>query len=160
MFTKFFNFFRREYIPKKCDHLFVYGTLRREFQYKNLMSKLLSDHSEYIRDDVLKNYALGVIKNEYKHPIYPFAIPAEGKQIKGNIFKIVGNDTILFDLDFYEGFMYVRKVVKINDLWCYVYVVSNPKLHIWNEFIPSGDWIEYYDNYSSFPFDGYGQAQI
>lgn len=155
MFTKFFNLFRKEQPPKHCDHLFVYGTLRSEFKNRNSMSKLLNDHAKFVSEGKLKNYTLGVIKNDQGEPIYPFAIPAEGRQIEGQIFKIVGSDTLLFDLDFYEGYMYVRKVLKVNDLWCYVYVVANPKIHIWSEFILSGDWVAYYENYLAFPFGGY-----
>lgn len=145
MFKRILNFFRRERPPKSCDHIFVYGTLRRE--YKNIcqMANILHENSDYLGPAIANGYEMRVIANREGYPLFPIAMPSATMRTQGQILKLkpYDNHLMLQELDHYEGCMYSRDLVKINDLWCYMYVVNDPKDYMWHELIVEGDWVEH-----------------
>lgn len=123
------------------DYIFVYGTLRKEFE--NKMAGFLRQNAEYFQD--------GTMEGEmYDVGTYPAALYEEGAQtiIKGNIFKLTGNRERIFEvLDLYEGVeedLYIRALRPVRfgeeatEVLCWVYLFNSSTYHL--RLIAHGDY--------------------
>lgn len=147
MFNRIINFFRKR---QKCDHIFVYGTLRREFVYMNHMANKLAKSSIFINNATLFNHGFYIHRDCLGAPVYPIAVESKQHMINGQICRLKKQGNIIEELDNYEGEMYTRKVLKINDLQCYVYVINSD----YNELsslgeIKGGNWLNYHPTFYS-----------
>lgn len=145
MIRRLINLFRRERPPESCDCLFVYGTLRQEYKHICQVAKDLHAHSNYLGAATADGYEMRVISSYDDQPLFPIAMPSATMRMHGQIlkFKPNMNHLMLQELDHYEGDMYSRDIVKINDLWCYMYVVNDPTYYMWHELVIEGDWVLY-----------------
>lgn len=128
--------------------LFVYGSLRSEYPYSDIHSYLLS-YSQF--------YAYGTINGKlYLKDFYPCLVENETQEVKGEIYKLLEPNTLLPELDDYEDFqptnetdsLFVRRKLKVKtdkknliDAW--VYIFNKPTDGLIE--LPSGDFIEYYE---------------
>ena len=123
------------------DYLFVYGTLRRE--YENSMADFLRQNGEYFDE--------GAMNGElYDVGTYPAALYEEGAEtiIKGNIFKLTGDREEIFRvLDLYEGVeedLYIRALRPVRfgeeqrEMLCWVYLFNRSTYHL--RLIEHGDY--------------------
>ena len=123
------------------DYLFVYGTLRREFE--NKMAAFVRQNADYFHD--------GEMEGElYDVGTYPAALYQENAEtsIKGNIFKLIGDREKIFQvLDLYEGVeedLYIRALRPVRfgeeqtEILCWVYLFNSSTYHL--RLISHGDY--------------------
>ena len=123
------------------DYLFVYGTLRREFD--NRMAAFLRQNAKYLYD--------GVRDGEiYDVGTYPAVLYKEGSDtvVQGNVFKLTGDREEIFRvLDLYEGVeedLYIRALRPVRfgeiqtEMLCWVYLFNSSTYHL--RLIPHGDY--------------------
>jgi gamma-glutamylcyclotransferase (GGCT)/AIG2-like uncharacterized protein YtfP len=128
------------------NYLFVYGTLRKEFE--NQMAIFLQNNANYWRD--------GVMEGElYDVGTYPAALYEEGAPtvIQGNIFELTGDREEIFRvLDLYEGVeedLYIRVIRPIiieegeerKEILSWVYLFNSSTYHL--RLIQHGDYHRY-----------------
>ena len=131
---------------QKCDHIFVYGTLRSDA--KNEMYKLLAKHAKLVSK---ASFSGKLFKIDY----YPGAVPSEGTADKvfGEVYEIIEPESVLPLLDKYEecgpGFEapteYVRerRSVTLTDrrtLTSWIYIYNRPTEGL--QQITSGDFLK------------------
>ena len=133
------------------EFLFVYGTLRKAFDNKILLS--VSDNLQYVGIGYLK----GVLYDLGEYP--GMVIDKNGELVKGEIYKIDENRNLVFQLlDEYEGYYknekkqseFLRKKTTIRlrnggqiDSWVYSFNYHT-KDHL--KKISTGDYIRYLRN--------------
>jgi gamma-glutamylcyclotransferase (GGCT)/AIG2-like uncharacterized protein YtfP len=123
------------------EPVFVYGSLRKGMHNHRVMGS-----SKLLAEATLTGFDM------YQVSSFPAIVVGEGG-VKGEIY-LVDNAT-LARLDRLEGHprMYRREVVTVQsgsclfDVW--VYVWQGPVDYLAP--VPSGDWVEYYEAYSSRP---------
>lgn len=124
------------------DHyLFVYGTLLNNAN--NPFSDYLSNNSQLIDS----GYFLGKL---FRISWYPGAIRSdvETDKVHGSVFKLFNINTVLKELDAYEGIaegLYKRELLNVvlrDDLQlkCWVYIYNQPITHFRR--IPSGHFLK------------------
>ena len=96
--------------------LFVYGTLRSEFN--NQYARLLRSQAELVR----KASVLGSI---YRVEHYPAYRPEPRGEVRGEIYQLADPETTLKILDEYEGQEFERVVVE--GAWIYQYKNQPPE---------------------------------
>lgn len=123
-------------------YLFVYGTLRSEFN--NEMAQLLRENATYLRDGNIKGQL-------YDVGTYPALIYNDNTDIliKGQIFEMDDMEQIFEFLDPYEGVddeFYVRQIIPIevekkSFLPCWVYIFNRSVLFL--KKIEETDYVAY-----------------
>ena len=98
------------------DLLFVYGTLRSEFD--NRYARLLRKDATLIG----KSSVFGSI---YRVRHFPAFRPAPNTQVLGELYRLHHPQAILQVLDHYEGEEFERVIV--NDAWIYQYTAQPPE---------------------------------
>lgn len=123
----------------KGHYLFVYGTLRREFN--DSMRHLLTRSTTFVCTGIFhgKLFDLGR---------YPGAVESRGKndRVRGEIYKLTNEKELFEALDQYEGPEFQRKRATISlaggarlSCWIYLYKESTTR----HTFISSGDYVAY-----------------
>jgi gamma-glutamylcyclotransferase (GGCT)/AIG2-like uncharacterized protein YtfP len=107
------------------DLIFVYGTLRSEFN--NPYARLLRRQASLIGPAVLTG-------SIYRLRHYPAFRPEPAGKVRGEVYRLNQPVETLKALDEYEGDEYERVVV--NDFWVYQYKKPLPE----SSRIPSGDF--------------------
>ena len=112
-----------EYALKRCNLVFVYGTLKRGYHNHDLLkgAKFIGEGLTYKR---FRLFDVG----------YPLAIPAEkGARIKGEVYQVT-DPGMMRALDWLEGYpnFYNRQVVKVEvkgvgDVEAWMYYVTLPR---------------------------------
>lgn len=123
------------------NYLFVYGTLRREFE--NKMAAFVRQNAEYVRDAVMDG-------EMYDVGTYPAVVYQENADsiVKGNVFKLTGDREEIFRvLDLYEGVeedLYIRALRPVvfgeeqTEVLCWVYLFNRSTYHL--RLIAHGDY--------------------
>ena len=129
------------------DCLFVYGTLRAEFE--NPKSKLLLENADLTG----KGFFYGKL---YNVSWYPGAVLSENDQhhVHGWVYQLKNAEKAWEWLDDYEGVStndaepheYVRQLVKVflqthEEVYCWVYIYNHSVDGL--ELIPSGDYLKF-----------------
>lgn len=96
--------------------LFVYGTLRSEFD--NLYARLLRSQAVLVGRATVPGSIFRV-----QH--YPAWKPEPAGEVHGELYRLADPGTTLKALDEYEGPDFARAV--INDAWIYQYIKEPPK---------------------------------
>ncbi|MDX1642261.1 MAG: gamma-glutamylcyclotransferase family protein [Balneolaceae bacterium] len=126
------------------DHIFVYGSLRREF--RSPARKVLDNHAEFVGEATLQGKL-------YMIDWYPGVVESNdpGDIVYGEVYKIKNENIVLTKLDRYEGcspadpkphqFTRKEKRVKLNNgkdllAWVYLFVSDLSE----KEQISSGDY--------------------
>lgn len=134
------------------DHLFVYGTLRKEINHPMA--------------DILQKYSQNSINGWFSGKLFdagsfPAAVLADenSDRVHGEIYEITNSDALFHHLDPYEGYdaqtpsksLYLRKKVMVKTnieeqrpAWTYLYNRSVGNL----PYIPGGDYLDYLEKNS------------
>jgi gamma-glutamylcyclotransferase (GGCT)/AIG2-like uncharacterized protein YtfP len=107
------------------DLLFVYGTLRSEFD--NRYARLLRKDATFIRRATVRG-------SIYRVEHYPAFRPEPEGEVQGELYRLNAPETTLAALDEYEGEGFER--VMVNDAWIYQYRMPVPE----SSRIVSGDF--------------------
>lgn len=107
------------------DCLFVYGTLRSEFN--NRYARLLRQHATLIEKTTVRG-------SIYRVRHYPAFRPEPDGEVRGELYRLHDPAATLRALDDYEGEEFERVVV--GDFWIYQYKMRPPE----ESRIPSGDF--------------------
>jgi len=127
------------------DHLFVYGTLRRESG--GGMHSILAHNGEFLGDAILQGKL-------YRVGFYPGFVPSNNPQdvVYGEVYKLRGADFVLSLLDDYEecgprfrepAFIRRKQSVKLNGgeiMSACVYIFARPTQTL--QIIKSGDFLQ------------------
>ena len=97
------------------DLLFVYGTLRSEFD--NRYARLLREGATFVR-------RAAVPGSIYRVAHYPAFRPRPDGQVQGELYRLHTPEVTLAALDEYEGDEFER--VAINGAWIYQYRIEPP----------------------------------
>ena len=109
------------------DLLFVYGTLRSEFDNR---------YARLLRKDATLVSKLSVRGSIYRVRHFPAFRPAPDGEVRGELYRLHQPEATLKALDDYEGEQFERVIV--NDAWIYQYRVQPPL----DSRIESGDFRE------------------
>lgn len=132
------------------EYIFVYGTLRKHITSQ--MQRVMRRYCEYIGQGKIQGKL-------YEVSGYPGAIESDNRhdQVYGELYRIVNSNTLLQQLDEYEGCShtfaepheYVRKKIpvilhkeSILNAWVYIYNHETSKL----EQIKSGNYLSFLNN--------------
>jgi gamma-glutamylcyclotransferase (GGCT)/AIG2-like uncharacterized protein YtfP len=92
------------------DLLFVYGTLRSEFE--NRYARLLRKHATLVGRATVPG-------SIYRVDHYPAFRPAPAGEVRGELYRLMEPETTFKVLDEYEGSEFERVIV--SDAWIYQY---------------------------------------
>src|SRR5579863_3560268 len=106
--------------------LFVYGTLRSEFD--NKYARLLRSQAKLVGPATVPG-------SIYRVSHYPAYRPEPAGEVRGELYRLTDPETTLKALDEYEGEDFERVVV--NNAWIYQYKKEPPKYSR----ISSGDFV-------------------
>jgi gamma-glutamylcyclotransferase (GGCT)/AIG2-like uncharacterized protein YtfP len=98
------------------DMLFVYGTLRSEFN--NKYARLLRSQADLVR-------TASVLGSIYRVEHYPAYRPEPAGEVRGELYRLADPETTLKALDEYEGEDFERVVVE--GAWIYQYRYQPPE---------------------------------
>jgi len=102
------------------DLLFVYGTLRSEFD--NRYARLLRAEATFLRRATVPG-------SIYRVEHYPAFRPQPDGEVQGELYRLHSPETTLAALDEYEGEEFERVVIRVvnKDAWIYRYKGDPPE---------------------------------
>lgn len=123
------------------DRLFVYGTLRRGQTARSLVANQITK--------TVKAWTGGAI---YAFPMgYPGFIEGDGSgRVEGEVIWLTELAATFGLLDAYEGTDFARVIRKVNleetgeEIWAWVYALSDPTAVKFGTLIQHGDWVRYW----------------
>lgn len=121
------------------DRLFVYGTLRRGQTARSLVANQITK--------TVKAWTGGSI---YAFPMgYPGFIEGDGR-VEGEVIWLTELAATFGLLDAYEGTDFARVIRKVNleetgeEIWAWIYTLSDPTAVKFGTLIQHGDWVRYW----------------
>ncbi len=123
------------------DRLFVYGTLRRGQTARSLVANQITK--------TVKAWTGGSI---YAFPMgYPGFVEGDGTgRVEGEVVWLTELAATFGLLDAYEGTDFARVIRKVNleetgeEVWAWVYTLSDPTAVKFGTLIQHGDWVRYW----------------
>jgi gamma-glutamylcyclotransferase (GGCT)/AIG2-like uncharacterized protein YtfP len=139
--TKSFEVERTTGSHEILDRLFVYGTLRQGQTARSLVANQIKK--------CVKAWSAGAI---YAFPMgYPGYVENDGNgRVEGEVIWLTELAATFGLLDAYEGQDFARVIRKVHivetgeEIWAWVYTLSDPSAVKFGTLIQDGDWVRYW----------------
>lgn len=125
------------------DRLFVYGTLRQGQTARSLVANQIARSERAWTDGSIYAFPMG----------YPGFIEGTGR-VEGEVIWLTELAATFGLLDAYEGSDFARVIRKVRlastgeEIWAWVYALSDPTTVRFGTLIQHGDWVRYWNEQS------------
>jgi gamma-glutamylcyclotransferase (GGCT)/AIG2-like uncharacterized protein YtfP len=121
------------------DRLFVYGTMRQGQTARSLIANQITKWEKAYVDGAIYAFPMG----------YPGFVEADGSRVIGEVLWLTELAATFGLLDAYEGqdFARIVRVTRLesgDQLWAWIYVLSDPSAIQLGALIKDGDWVRYW----------------